>query len=145
MKKGFVTSCIFLIIGIGMMFFMITKVIPMAKQNSQNCTLKVEAVFCENEEYDYLDSDDYLHTYYRQKVEYVVNGASYEITLDERAIEPAEIGSTVSIWVDPEKPWVMTTTLEWKKVAVLAIGFSSIFLLIGAVGCFFSLKNRKKF
>ena len=144
MKKGFVMSFLFLVIGIGMMFFMITKVIPMAKQNSQNCTLKVEAVVIENEEYSYTDPDGYSDTYYRQKAEYIVNNTSYELTLRERATKPAEIGSTISIWVDPENPWVMTTTLEWKKVAVLAIGFSTVFLMIGAVGCFFSLKGNQR-
>lgn len=140
MKKSFGIACFFLIVGICMMFFMITKVIPMAKQSSQNCTLKVEAVVVENEEYDEL-INDYWYTYYRQRITYTVNNKVYEHTIGE-ATEPAELGSTVSIWIDPENPSVMTTTLEWKKVAILAIGFSSVFILIGAVGCLFSLKGK---
>jgi len=142
MKKGFVMSCFFLIVGIGMMFFMITKVIPMAKQSSQNCILKVEAVVVSNEEYDALDGDDYWNTYYRQRAKYVVNNTSYEMTIREKATEPAELGSTITIWVDPENPSTMTTTLEWKKVAVLSLGFSSVFFIIGMLGIMFSLKKN---
>ena len=78
MKKGIniknvIVSLVFLIIGIGMLLFVLFVVLPAMTHNAEVCTLEVEAVVIENEPYWTTTGDGESVRRYRQIGEYTVD------------------------------------------------------------------------
>ena len=110
MKKGIniknvIVSLVFLIIGIGMLLFVLFVVLPAMTHNAEVCTLEVEAVVIENEPYWTTTGDGESVRRYRQIGEYTVDNKKITLTITDQKTDPVPEGTKITLWVNPDNPY----------------------------------------
>jgi len=81
-----------LAIGIALLSLTVLVVIPISKNNSENCTVEITAIVTGNREYTKSDSDDVTRTYYNPEIKYEVGGKEYEKTIHSKESDAIEEG-----------------------------------------------------
>ena len=142
--KNVIVSLVFLIIGIGMLLFVLFVVLPAMTHNAKVCTLEVEAVVIENEPYWTTTGDGESVRRYRQIVEYTVGYKTYTLTFMDEETDPVPEGTKMPLWVDPDNPYTFINKrdITWVDIAfhiAIPIGI----MLFGILGLFFNLKSKK--
>ena len=108
-SKNIIVSFIFLIGGIAMLVFTLLVGIPSIKQSAEVCTLEVEAIVIDNKS-DLKSDSDYGQSYrYNQVVEYVVEDKKIQTTIHNLTSDPVPEGTKITLWVDPENPFIPIT------------------------------------
>ena len=140
MKKGIniknvIVSLVFLIIGIGMLLFVLFVVLPAMIHNAEVCTLEVEAVVIENEPYWTTTGDGESVRRYRQIGEY---------TVEDRKTDPVPEGTKITLWVNPDNPYNFINSREINLIdIVVTIAIPIGIMLFGVLGLVFNLKKEK--
>ena len=110
-SKNIIVSFIFLIGGMAMLVFTLLVGIPSIKQSAEVCTLEVEAIVIDNKS-DLKSDSDYGQSYrYNQVVEYVVEDKKIQTTIHNLTSDPVPEGTKITLWVDPENPYIYTNNL----------------------------------
>ena len=102
MKKGIniknvIVSLVFLIIGIGMLLFVLFVVLPAMTHNAEVCTLEVEAVVIQNEPYWTTTGDGESVRRYRQIGEYTVDNEKITLTVTDEKSDPVPEGTKITL------------------------------------------------
>ncbi len=149
MKKGIniknvIVSLVFLIIGIGMLLFVLFVVLPAMTHNAKVCTLEVEAIVIDNKS-DLKSDSDYGQSYrYNQVVEYVVEDKKIQTTIHNLTSDPVPEGTKITLWVDPENPYIYTNNRDIKPITIIVpIAIPIGIMLFGVLGLVFNLKKEK--
>ena len=100
--KNVIVSLVFLIIGIGMLLFVLFVVLPAMTHNAEVCTLEVEAVVIENEPYWTTTGDGESVRRYRQIGEYTVDNKKITLTITDQKTDPVPEGTKITLWVNPK-------------------------------------------
>ena len=149
MKKGIniknvIVSLVFLIIGIGMLLFVLFVVLPAMTHNAEVCTLEVEAVVIENEPYWTTTGDGESVRRYRQIGEYTVDNKKITLTITDLTSDPVPEGTKITLWVDPENPYIYTNNRDIKPTTIIVpIAIPIGIMLFGVLGLVFNLKKEK--
>ena len=139
-----IVSFIFLIGGIAMLVFTLLVGIPSIKQSAEVCTLEVEAIVIDNKS-DLKSDSDYGQSYrYNQVVEYVVEDKKIQTTIHNLTSDPVPEGTKITLWVDPENPYIYTNNRDIKPTTIIVpIAIPIGIMLFGVLGLVFNLKKEK--
>ena len=149
MKKGIniknvIVSLVFLIIGMGMLLFVLFVVLPAMTHNAKVCTLEVEAVVIENEPYWTTTGDGESVRRYRQIGEYTVDNEKITLTVTDEESDPVPEGTKITLWVNPDDPYNFINSREINSVdIVVPIAIPIGIMLFGVLGLVFNLKIEK--
>lgn len=149
MKKGIniknvIVSLVFLIIGMGMLLFVLFVVLPAMTHNAKVCTLEVEAVVIENEPYWTTTGDGESVRRYRQIGEYTVDNEKITLTVTDEESDPVPEGTKITLWVNPDDPYNFINSREINSVdIVVPIAIPIGIMLFGVLGLVFNLKKEK--
>lgn len=149
MKKGIniknvIVSLVFLIMGIGMLLFVLFVVLPAMTHNAEVCTLEVEAVVIENEPYWTTTGDGESVHRYRQIVEYTVDNEKITLTITDQKTDPVPEGTKITLWVNPDDPYNFINSREINSVDIIVpIAIPIGIMLFGVLGLVFNLKKEK--
>lgn len=149
MKKGIniknvIVSFVFLIIGIGMLLFVLFVVLPAMTHNAEVCTLEVEAVVIENEPYWTTTGDGESVRRYRQIGEYTVDNEKITLTVTDEKSDPVPEGTKITLWVNPDDPYNFINSSEINLIdIVVPIAIPIGIMLFGVLGLVFNLKKEK--
>lgn len=149
MKKGInikniIVSLVFLIMGIGMLLFVLFVVLPAMTHNAKVCTLEVEAVVIENEPYWTTTGDGESVHRYRQIVEYTVDNEKITLTITDQKTDPVPEGTKITLWVNPDDPYNFINSREINMIdIVVPIAIPIGIMLFGVLGLVFNLKKEK--
>ena len=143
-SKNIIVSFIFLIGGIAMLVFTLLVGIPSIKQSAEVCTLEVEAIVIDNNS-DLKSDSDYGQSYcYNQVVEYVVEDKKIQTTIHNLTSDPVPEGTKITLWVDPENPYIYTNNRDIKPTTIIVpIAIPIGIMLFGVLGLVFNLKKEK--
>ena len=143
-SKNIIVSFIFLIGGIAMLVFTLLVGIPSIKQSAEVCTLEVEAIVIDNKS-DLKSDSDYGQSYrYNQVVEYVVEDKKIQTTIHNLTSDPVPEGTKITLWVDPENPYIYTNNRDIKPTTIIVpIAIPIGIMLFGVLGLVFNLKKSK--
>lgn len=144
-SKNIIVSFIFLIGGIAMLVFTLLVGIPSIKQSAEVCTLEVEAIVIDNKS-DLKSDSDYGQSYrYNQVVEYVVEDKKIQTTIHNLTSDPVPEGTKITLWVDPENPYIYTNNRDIKPTTIIVpIAIPIGIMLFGVLGLVFNLKKKNK-
>ena len=149
MKKGIniknvIVSLVFLIIGIGMLLFVLFVVLPAMTHNAEVCTLEVEAVVIENEPYWTTTGDGESVRRYRQIGEYTVDNKKITLTITDQKTDPVPEGTKITLCVNPDNPYNFINSREINLIdIVVTIAIPIGIMLYGVLGLVFNLKKEK--
>lgn len=149
MKKGInikniIVSLVFLIIGIGMLLFVLFVVLPAMTHNAKVCTLEVEAVVIENEPYWTTTGDGESVRRYKQIGEYTVDNEKITLTVTDEKSDPVPEGTKITLWVNPDDPYNFINSREINLIdIVVPIAIPIGIMLFGVLGLVFNLKKEK--
>ena len=143
-SKNIIVSFIFLIGGIAMLVFTLLVGIPSIKQSAEVCTLEVEAIVIDNKS-DLKSDSDYGQSYrYNQVVEYVVEDKKIQTTIHNLTSDPVPEGTKITLWVDPENPYIYTNNRDIKPTTIIVpVAIPIGIMLFGVLGLVFNLKKEK--
>ena len=143
-SKNIIVSFIFLIGGIAMLVFTLLVGIPSIKQSAEVCTLEVEAIVIDNKS-DLKSDSDYGQSYrYNQVVEYVVEDKKIQTTIHNLTSDPVPEGTKITLWVDPENPYIYTNNRDIKPTTIIVpIAIPIGIMLFGVLGLVFNLKKEE--
>ena len=149
MKKGIniknvIVSLVFLIIGMGILLFVLFVVLPAMTHNAKVCTLEVEAVVIENEPYWTTTGDGESVHRYRQIVEYTVDNEKITLTITDQKTDPVPEGTKITLWVNPDDPYNFINSREINSVDIIVpIAIPIGIMVFGVLGLVFNLKKEK--
>lgn len=149
MKKGIniknvIVSLVFLIIGMGMLLFVLFVVLPAMTHNAKVCTLEVEAVVIENEPYWTTTGDGESVRRYKQIGEYTVDNEKITLTVTDEKSDPVPEGTKITLWVNPDNPYNFINSREINLVDIIVpIAIPIGIMLFGVLGLVFNLKKEK--
>lgn len=108
------------------------------------CTLEVEAIVIDNKS-DLKSDSDYGQSYrYNQVVEYVVEDKKIQTTIHNLTSDPVPEGTKITLWVDPENPYIYTNNRDIKPTTIIVpIAIPIGIMLFGVLGLVFNLKKEK--
>ena len=135
--KGFALSLVFAIIGIIMFIFFISTGFPAMEHDVEVCTENIK---------EYVsDHEGGSKTEYNQIVEYTYGNTSVKATLLQYKSDPVPEGSTITLWVNPEKPsqYIKDRNIGIESY-VIPIAFSSVLILFGVIGMKCSVSEVEK-
>ena len=114
------------------------------KQSAEVCTLEVEAIVIDNKS-DLKSDSDYGQSYrYNQVVEYVVEDKKIQTTIHNLTSDPVPEGTKITLWVDPENPYIYTNNRDIKPTTIIVpIAIPIGIMLFGVLGLVFNLKKEK--
>lgn len=138
MKKGTIPAVLLLLGGIAMLVFVVRFVMPAAEYNAKVCTLEVEAVVVDNKSYH----DEDRGFYYKQVVEYTVEGTTCRAAVGGSASDPVEPGTVMKLWVDPEHRSRFTTTRDANSVSITSVAIPAIIVIFALLGVITSRRKR---
>ena len=142
--KNVIVSLVFLIIGIGMLLFVLFVVLPAMTHNAEVCTLEVEAVVIENEPYWTTTGDGESVRRYRQIGEYTVDNKKITLTITDQKTDPVPEGTKITLWVNPDNPYNFINSREINLIdIVVPIAIPIGIMLFGVLGLVFNLKKEK--
>lgn len=149
MKKGIniknvIVSLVFLIIGIGMLLFVLFVALPAMRHNAEVCTLEVEAVVIANESYWTTTGDGESVRRYRQIGEYTVDNEKITMEVMDNQSDPVPEGTKITLWVNPDNPYNFINSREINLIdIVVPIAIPIGIMLFGVLGLVFNLKKEK--